>query len=238
MSVRKATVDGDRGAVGRLRALLMGPAVACRRRMDLAMRRLGRDARGAIAVEFALIAPVLLLMLLGAVEVTRAVSIDSRLAAIGSAIADLVARDQLDEKDYPRGLSAEDITAIYDIAELMMSPFDASRLRISIVPVRASMSDNGRVKPVVYSKIEDRPTYNGGAVYARCAAYPLPDNFLKEGDTLIVVEASYEFSPLFGSSIIGSRTWTEKAFASPRGGCVEIKARSETEKTCIKTCNS
>lgn len=237
MIEQKATVGENRRVSGGRRAPALGAAVVWRKGLDHAMRRLARDARGAVAVEFALIAPVLLLMLLGAVEITRAVSIDSRLTSISSTIADLVARDQLDEKNNPRGLTAEDITAIYDIAELMMSPFDTSQLRISIVPIRAGMSA-GIVKPVVYSKAEDRPAYNGGAVHARCEAYPLPDNFLKEGDTLIVVEVSYDFSPLFGSAIIGSKTWTEKAFASPRGGCVEIKARNETEKTCIKACNS
>lgn len=196
-------------------------------------RRFHRDARGVAAVEFGLIAPILVLMLLGAVEITRAVSIDRRLTAVTNMVADLVAREE--------ELAADDVTAIYDIARLVMSPYEAEPLKISLIPVRSSMDNasNTRVYPVA----QHRPSFNGGTQPARCQPYSLATGFLKEGTSLIVVEGSYEFTPLFGSSIIGPVEWTQTAYASPRKGCVEFydkgQSPSQREKVCMtSTCFS
>ena len=189
-------------------------------------RRFHRDARGVAAVEFGLIAPILVLMLLGAVEITRAVSIDRRLTAVTNMVADLVAREE--------ELAADDVTAIYDIARLVMSPYEAEPLKIS--PQTCSQSAS---TPVA----QHRPSFNGGTQPARCQPYSLATGFLKEGTSLIVVEGSYEFTPLFGSSIIGPVEWTQTAYASPRKGCVEFydkgQSPSQREKVCMtSTCFS
>jgi Flp pilus assembly protein TadG len=58
------------------------------------LKRAGRDEKGVAAVEFGLIAPVLLLMLVGTIEVSRAVSMDRRFGTVTSMVADLVAREK------------------------------------------------------------------------------------------------------------------------------------------------
>ncbi|WP_171946397.1 TadE/TadG family type IV pilus assembly protein [Hyphomicrobium sp. CS1GBMeth3] len=197
------------------------------------VRRFRRDARGVAALEFGLIAPILILMLIGAVEITRAVSIDRRLTVVTNTVADLVAREE--------ELTADDVTAIYDIAELMMSPYDAGPLKISLIPVRSSM-DNASITRV-YPAAQHRPAFNGGALPARCQSYPLAAGFLKEGTSLIVVEGSYQFTPLFGSFIMSGVEWKDTAYASPRKGCVEFydkaQSPSQREKVCMtSTCFS
>ena len=57
-------------------------------------RRLLRNERGIAAVEFALILPIMLVLWLGGVEVTGALSVDRRLNNLASSIGDLVARDK------------------------------------------------------------------------------------------------------------------------------------------------
>lgn len=199
-----------------------------------AVRRFRGEVRGAVTVEFAFVAPILLLMLIGLIEITRAVSIDSRLTVITSMVADLVARE--------KAISAEDVSAIYEIAELVMSPYDTGPLKMSLIPVRASRDDEANVR--VYPVASHRPSYNGGAVPARCQPYSLSPGLLKEGTGLIVVEASYEYRPMFGSFILGASTWSERAIASPRNtGCVEFydksKSPSDREKVCVtSTCFS
>lgn len=195
-----------------------------------------QDVRGFAAVEFGLVAPILVLLLIGALEVTRAVSIDRRLTVVTSMVADLVARDQLDENNNPLGFMDEDINAIYDIAELAMHPFNTDPLKISVIPLRSGSNGNiVRVYPVA----AHRPSYNGGAVPAQCQPYSLAENFMKEKTSLIVVETSYDFTPLFGSFIMSSVTWKQKAFASPRRGCVEFydknKSKNEREKVCMSS---
>lgn len=176
------------------------------------LRRFARDTRGIAAVEFGLLAPILFVMLLGAVELTRAISIDRRFALVTSTVADLITRET--------ELKAADVNAMYDVAAQIMSPFDVTPLKLSIVPVmRMNNSDR------VYPSAGNRPGYNGGAVPSKCATYALSNNMLAANEAVIVVEGTYRFTPLFGTITIGSKPWsiftgavdwTEKAYAKPR----------------------
>ena len=61
------------------------------------IRRLGRNAEGVAAVEFGFIAPIMLLMLIGTIEISRAITIDRRFGLVTSMVADLVTtRTRLD----------------------------------------------------------------------------------------------------------------------------------------------
>ncbi len=55
-------------------------------------KTINKDERGVAAVEFALLAPVLLAILFGSVEVSQAVTIDRKVTQAASTIADLVAQ--------------------------------------------------------------------------------------------------------------------------------------------------
>ena len=57
-----------------------------------AARSIVRDRRGVAAVEFAYIAPVLLIMLMGTFELARGVSIDRRLNSVSAMASALIAR--------------------------------------------------------------------------------------------------------------------------------------------------
>ncbi|MFA5948660.1 MAG: TadE/TadG family type IV pilus assembly protein [Hyphomicrobium sp.] len=190
-------------------------------RASLFVTHLARDVRGVAAVEFAYLVPVILFMLIGTVEVSRAVSIDRRLGQATAMIADLVGREST--------MKAADVNALYGIVGQVMSPFDASSLKVSIVPVKAS--PNSATNTRVYAATTNRPSLNGGESYGKCVAYPLTAGIVAAGGSVIVVEASYSYVPLFAGSIIGPATWTEKAIASPRNSCVDFD-----RDNCVSTC--
>lgn len=211
--------DGWLTAPGRRlgRALLLQLATAAR-----AAKRFSDDVRGIAAVEFAFIAPILLVMLIGAVEITRAVSINKRVSVVTSMIADLVARETK--------LTGDDVKAIYDIAAQVMAPFDASDLKLSIIPVMSAADDAG--KTLVYPSTANRPSYNNGKLFAKCAAYALESGMLGKKESVVVVESSYAFTPLFLGYVMGGHEWTEKAFAKPRKSmCVAFDG-----DTCTSSC--
>ena len=56
-------------------------------------RRFGRDRRGVVAVEFALMMPVLLLLLLGCIEVAQYVLLHQKLQRSATTMADLMTRN-------------------------------------------------------------------------------------------------------------------------------------------------
>lgn len=188
------------------------------------LRRFARDVRGIAAVEFGFIAPIMLVMLLGAVEITRAVSIDRRLSVVTNMVADLVAREEK--------LTAADVNAIYDIAEMVMAPYDASVLKMSVIPVMSSPSNASNVR--VYPATTNRPSYNGGAQPARCQSYALMTGLLSTNESVIVIEATYRFSPMFVDFMMGTMDWKETAIAKPRKSlCVAFDGA-----TCTTTCFS
>jgi len=190
-------------------------------RASLFARQLARDVRGVAAVEFAYLVPLILLMFAGTVEVSRAVSIDRRLGQATAMIADLIGRES--------SMKAADVNAIYGIIGQVMSPFDASSLKVSIVPVKASPSSATDTR--VYAATTNRPPLNGGTSYGKCVAYPLTTGLVSAGGSVIVVETSYSYVPLFAGYLLGSATWTDKSFVSPRNSCVDFDGDN-----CVSTC--
>lgn len=167
------------------------------------VRRFRKDVRGIAAVEFGFIAPILIVMLLGTVELTRAISIDRRFSLVTSTVADLVTREE--------ALTATDVNAIYNVAAQIMRPYEVTPLKISIVPVKRH---NG--SDIVYPMTANRPAYNGGTVPARCAAYTLSNGMLAANESLIVIEGAYRFTPLFAGFLMSGVDWAQKAYARPR----------------------
>ena len=184
--------------------------------------KLRHDSKGVAAVEFGLLAPVLLVMLLGTIELSRAISIDRKFGLVTSTVADLVAREKT--------LSSADVTAMYDIVNHLMKPWDASVLKLSIIPVKASPTNKNDTR--VYAGTTNRPTLHGAAQLSKCSSYTLTTDMLSSGSSVIVVETSYAFKPLFVGSIIGTSTWTDKAILSPRNSCVDFDSPSN----CVSNC--
>ncbi len=184
-------------------------------------RRLKGNVAGVAAVEFGLIAPVMLIMLIGTIEISRAISIDRRFGLATSMVGDLVARED--------DMTAANLNAIYDIVEHVMSPYDSAQLKISVVPVKAASDNKSNTK--VYASSTNRPSFNGMVAPGRCSDYGLTAGLVGKGESVIVVESSYNFKPLLVNDLIGASTWTDKSVLSPRSSCVDFD-----DNNCVSSC--
>jgi Flp pilus assembly pilin Flp len=211
------SVDNDATPMQGVQSALRG--VRLRQRL----RTFRDDVSGIAAVEFGLIVPIMLLFFLGTIEMTRAVAIDQRLTQATNMIADLVAREE--------ALTADDVNAIYGIAGEVMRPYDASLLKISLIPVMSSPSDAGDAR--VYPATTNRPSLNGAAQPAKCQAYSLTNGILGTNESVVVIEASYKYKPMFVGYLMDASDWSHKSFAKPRNGlCVAF------DGTCTSSCFS
>jgi len=193
-----------------------------------AMRRLRRDSRGAAAVEFAYMAPVLLLMLLGTIEIGRAINVDRHFTMATAMAGDLVAREEW--------LGTTSSTAKANLDSMMksiqhvMSPYDTSTLKLGIFSVRASTTNAND------TKVEWSYSFNGKSVPSKCQTYALPSGLIGKGGSAIVVESSYIYKPLFAGFVPGISSdlnWTDKSFHSPRNSCVDyIKDNNCSSSNC------
>jgi Flp pilus assembly protein TadG len=194
------------------------------------MKSVLRDTRGAAAIEFAYIAPVLLLMLLATIEIGRAINIDREFDTATAMAGDLVAREEY------LGTSTSDAQNNLDgmmksIAHIM-EPYDSSTLKLGIFQVRASSTD------ATDTKVDWSYSYNGGSAPTKCQAYTLPAGLIDKGGSAIVVEGSYLYKPLFAGfvpGLSGNITWTDKSFHSPRiNSCVDYVKPSGN--ACLSSC--
>jgi Flp pilus assembly pilin Flp len=191
------------------------------------LRRFRRDTRGGSAIEFGIIAPLLLMGLLGTVEIGRAFSNNRHFVSAISSAGDLVSREEY--------LGTSDGGASSNLANMMLSikhlmaPYDPSTLKLAVFSVKASNStpDTG--------KVQWGYSYNGKGAPAKCSDYALPAGLVPLGGSIIVVDATYNFKSLFGSYVPGMNpdmTWNEKSYHSPRNSCVDYVKGDN----CISSC--
>lgn len=171
------------------------------------LRRFGRASRGIAAVEFALIAPVLVLMYLGTVEVTSGVTTDRKLTLLSRALADLTGR--------ATKLSTDEMAAIFAASTAIMQPVNTTNLQMRVTSVTVTGNSGARVGRVAWSCAKGRPVTGAPAnsqgvpaeaVYPMTAlqsnaVYPIPAGF-EDSNFFIVADAMYPYIPQFGS------TWT------------------------------
>jgi Flp pilus assembly protein TadG len=203
---------------------------AGRRGADAHARRAGflRNSQGGAAIEFGILAPLLLLMLLGTLEVGRAVNTDRHFSSAVATAGDLVAREKYMGTS-SSGASGNLESMMKSIRHLMQ-PYDSSSLKLGIFSVQASATNAQNTK-VVWSY-----NYNGMPnVPAKCTAYALPPNLVGKGGSVIVVEAYYQYKSLFGSYVPGfssSMEWTDKSYHSPRNSCVDYVEGDNCTNSC------
>ncbi len=188
----------------------------CGMRLGRFLGRLRSDNRGIAAVEFALIVPIMFFLLVGAVEFSQALTVDRRVTQAASSTADLVARAP------SQGLTSTQIGNELKIIEQLIEPYDLSALTVKIVSVKAVAvaSSPGAVNYVV-----DWSQANRGAdPYGRNSPYAggMPAGLLVAGESVIVAEAAYNYTPLIFNYFIESAfSLEEKFYLKPRNAsCV------------------
>ncbi|WP_421792857.1 TadE/TadG family type IV pilus assembly protein [Hyphobacterium sp.] len=161
-------------------------------------RRLRREEDGVSAVEFALIAPVMVLLYLGMMEISLALSVDRKVTNAASALADLVAQDDV--------ITDDEMTDILNAGSAIIQPFDAEEFSVRITSV--SMSLTGEVEV-------DWSDARGMTARAEGSEPALPGGILSPGRSVIWVEVAYAYEAPF-EEITGNFDITEEFFLRPR----------------------
>ena len=96
--------------------------------MTLCMRRLlsrfARDKRGVSAVEFAFLAPLMIAMYLGVVEISDGVAADRKVTLTAGALANLTAQSQT--------LLTADMTNIFTASTAILKPYSVGNLKATV----------------------------------------------------------------------------------------------------------
>ncbi|HWV83767.1 MAG TPA: TadE/TadG family type IV pilus assembly protein [Hyphomicrobiaceae bacterium] len=187
-----------------------------RRRGILA--RLRRDTKGMAAVEFGMIVPIMFFLFVGTIEFSQALTVDRRLTLAASSTADLIARAP------NSGLTPEQVDRDLKIVEQLILPYDIQRLYVKVLSVIAQGTP-GNPSVLIYTIDWSRDS-NAGTPHPRGEEYhDIPEGLLVAGESVIVSEARYNYTPLIFNYFIKSAfNMTERFFLKPRNSsCVHLR---------------
>ncbi|KAA0700005.1 pilus assembly protein [Neorhizobium sp. P12A] len=156
--------------------------------------RLSRDKRGIGAIEFAILAPVLLLLYLGALEITVALSVAKRTSRASGTIADIVTQQSSVTKSF--------LATMPSAASAIFAPFGTTGMTMKITGITIDSSSKATV---AWSWAQNGTTpYSAGS-----AASGVPTDMNTAGSFLVRTELSIPYQMLsFGPDFLPSGTNT------------------------------
>ena len=185
-------------------------------KMNGLLRSFRKDCEGVAALEFALIAPLMIMLFIGTLEVSAGISVNRKISRISSVVGDLVT--QSDE------LSANEIASIMDVSSDIMAPY-SNTVKIRITGIAIEDGD----ATVVWSC--NRNWTNAGTG----TDYTVPDGIKTDGTFLVAARVQTDYQPMVGwTSYSGSGTgkisfsntevtMDEQIFLRPRvGSAVDV----------------
>ncbi|AYV46164.1 pilus assembly protein TadE [Caulobacter flavus] len=143
--------------------------------------RFARDVRGAVAVEFALLAPLLLVFYFGMAELTQAMMAQRRLFHATSLIGDMAAQNGQ--------INQTRVNDIYNISLAVMKPFPASPMRLCLYSVT---SDTKGKDTVAWVSPKNSPT---NCPAAAAVVTDVPESVLPASSSVIISTTSYDYKP-------------------------------------------
>ncbi len=144
------------------------------------LRRFRKNDDGVAALEFAIIAPILVLLFLGTIEISLAVAVDRKVSRVSSAVADLITQQ-------PDNFNAATLDAIFEISSRIMYPYDET---VEIV-VSGIDIDNGNAT-VAWSR-----AFGGGTKRTVGSSYTVPNPIKVDGTFLVAATVKKDHSPAF-----------------------------------------
>lgn len=155
----------------------------------LAKRFIG-DKRGVAALEFALIAPVLILLYLGTVETTEGINVNKDLGRAATMVADLVTQQTT--------VTTAQLGDIMKIGQATVLPYRRDTPQITITSIDISAAGNATVlwSRRVVNGTESRP-FNAGSAATLDANLRIPST------TVVQVKAELAYVPIIPWTITG-----------------------------------
>lgn len=157
------------------------------------------NQQGISAVEFALIAPLMVLIYFGSIELNLMMRADRRVTTTASSLGDLTARLTT--------ASDADMQELFEAAVVLMQPYPAQSARLRITSVvdtgdgatRVDWSDGFNITP-----------------YSKDALITVPTGLVPTPGSIIVAEVQYEYESTTGFVINTSRTLKDTFYLRPR----------------------
>ncbi|MEZ5956832.1 MAG: TadE/TadG family type IV pilus assembly protein [Hyphomonadaceae bacterium] len=165
------------------------------------LRRFARENKGVAALEFAIIAPLLMVpLLLGTVDLIDVMGANKRAQNAAASLADVVARDT--------EVSNAELAGIWRALDILMYPNDPGSMEIRISSISIV---NASTAQVVWSE-------GHGGMSARSAGstVSLDSRMMQVGTSIIMVESAYKYDAPLGFLFQNQVRMTHEAYRRSR----------------------
>lgn len=167
------------------------------------MRRLNRFAgasKGLAAIEFAILLPMMVLLLFGSCDLIDVMIVNRRVQNVAASLADVVARDT--------EVSNAEMQGLWSSLSVLMYPESAGQALDARI---TSLSIASNKATVVWSE-----GYNGLAPMAKNSVVSLPAGMMQNGSSLIMAETVYRYSSVLGFLFSGTVTMNYTSYRRSR----------------------
>lgn len=176
-----------------------------KRRLKQAWLAFRLDRRGVSAIEFAIIAPVVIIAYFGMSELSLALMSQRRVSHASSALGDLTSQFKT--------LQMSDVNNIFAASSLIMQPFSTTTLQLRLTSI--TLQSNGKAT-VDWSEAQGTglTKYPIGTVITD----PTVTSLLTQSSSIILSEAKYTFTSPVQYALPASLPFSETFYLTPRYG--------------------
>ena len=164
-------------------------------------RQLARSDTGTVAVEFAFIAPIMILMFLGTIELCNALIARQKVTTVAASAADLVAQS--------KSISGSQVNDIFTAIGAIMYPYPTSGSQIIISSIKEDSAHAGQYV-IDWSVAQNTTAHSPGQ------SITIPSGIVTSGGSTILAEISYVYTPPSNAVIPSSFTMSDTFYARPR----------------------
>lgn len=188
------------------------PGLPGRKGLNIPLRRFIRSKSGVGAIEFAIVAPVLILLYVGSAEISVAMSINKKVARASSTIADLISQKSCVTSGF--------LSTMTDVANAIMTPYNESAPQLKVTEIHIDSTGNATV---TWSWDQD-----GNSPYAASSSVTLPSDLVVDDTDIVRSEMSFVHHIMMpGASDLGisSMTMEKTYYLRPRqDGAVALQS--------------
>jgi len=162
------------------------------------LARFRRAKDGLAAVEFAMLAPVMVALFLGSIELCDALDCQQKVTGMASTASDLVAQETQ--------ITNSDISNVFSAVNSIVYPYPTTGLQIVI----SSVVDNNGTAKVAWSDAQNASPRAVGSVVT------LPTGVMPSNGSVILAEVTYPYGSPVSDYITGTINMNETFYGRPR----------------------
>jgi len=188
------------------------------------LRGIRRDRRGSILIETAILLPILLTLLAGAIELSRLLLAQQKVSGLSAQTADMVAQAEF-------GLSESQVNDIFAAIEHVSQPLNLEA--VGRVIVSGVIGTGGGDNEIVWQRCTgvhdaDSDIGNEGAT-----GVSVPGGItLAQNEMAVVAEVTMTYEPLIFAGFFEELDLTSDATFRPRFGALSTLSADDTPATC------